>query len=335
MASKWLKGKEKLFNDFKEQKKQESENNAAGPRRKDIVWKTPEKGTQEKPKNYVGRFLPDKNGNFYKSFLYHMFKNAKGTWTFVLCPKTHGMDKYCPLCAATMKLYKGTKEDKSMAYNYKRKSKHCGNWFVVKDPRDADAGSEDEKVQGKDLVYEFPDKVEQKVKSEMTDEEYGQGMNIFDPGEDGVDFLLKVGATKPDQNGNTYHDYSESKFTTKPYPLAKTDEEIQKIMDSTHDLDEYLKAMERSEEELIEIVKDEMLWELIQQDYANDPRFKDKPGPTQAQSVEEMDEPGFDANVESEAKPEPTTDQEESKSEDSDDSGDIDDDALLEELNSL
>lgn len=332
MASKWLKGKEKLFNDFKEQKKQESEHNTAGPRRQDIVWKTPEKGTQEKPRNYVGRFLPDNNGNFYKSFLYHMFKNAKGSWTFALCPKTHGMNEYCPLCAASMKLYKGSKEDKKSAKNYKRKSKHCGNFYIVKDPRDSDASSEDEKVQGKVLVWEFPDKIDAKVKGEMTDEEYGQGMNIFDPGEDGVDFLLKVGATKPNENGDTFHDYSESKFTTKSYPLAKTDEEVQKIMDSTHDLDEYLKAMQRSEDELIEIVKDEMLWELIQQDYANDPRFKPKPGPTQAQSVEEMDEPAFDQNVESNST---TSQSEESKNQDSNDSDDLTDDELLQELSEL
>lgn len=325
MASKWVKNKEKLFEQFKEQKKHELENKPAGPRRQDIVWKTPEKGTQEKPKNYVIRFLPDQNGNFYKSFLYHMFKDTKGNWTFVLCPKTHGMDKYCPLCAATMRLYKGSAEDKKMAYQYKRKSKHCVNTFIVKDPRDADASSDDEKVQGKVLVYEPPDKVEAKVRREMTDEEYGQGLNIFDPGEDGVDFLLSVGATKPDSDGNVYHDYSESKFTSKPYPLAKTDKEIENILNSTHDLDEYLKVMERTEEEIIQIVKDEMLWELIQQDYGVQ---QPKPGPEKAETVEEMDEAPFD-NPQNESESNPS----ETKSSDSVD--DISDDDLLEELNSL
>jgi hypothetical protein len=37
MASKWMKGKEELFNQFKEQKKQEAEQVSAGPRRSDIV----------------------------------------------------------------------------------------------------------------------------------------------------------------------------------------------------------------------------------------------------------------------------------------------------------
>lgn len=331
MASKWLKGKEKLFNEFKEKKKQESEGVTTGPRRQDIVWKTPEKGTQEKPKNYVGRFLPDQNGNFYKSFLYHMFKNLKGNWTFVLCPKTHKMDNSCPICNATMKLYKGSKEDKQMAYNYKRKSKHCANWYVVKDPRDADVSSKDEKVQGKVLVYEFPDKIDAKVKSEMTDEEYGQGMNIFDPGEDGVDFLLKVGSTKPNDKGETYHDYSESKFTTKSYSLGSTDEEIQKIIDSTHNLDEYLKAMERSENELIEICKDEMLWELIQCDYS-----KHKSGPRQPQTTNQVDELPFDQNDEQENTiKEQKSFQDSKETTTTDGEINITDEELLEELNSL
>ena len=38
MASKWLKDKQELFNQFKEEKKKEAEqNNPGGPRRQDIV----------------------------------------------------------------------------------------------------------------------------------------------------------------------------------------------------------------------------------------------------------------------------------------------------------
>jgi hypothetical protein len=255
-----------------------------------------------------------------------MFKDTKGNWTFVLCPKTHGMDKYCPLCAATMRLYKGSAEDKKAASNYKRKSKHCVNGFIVKDPRDADSSSDDDKVQGKVLVYEPPDKVEAKIKREMTDEEYGQGLNIFDPGEDGVDFLLSVSSTKPDKEGKTYHDYSESKFTSKPYPLAKTDEEIENILNSTHDLDEYLKVMERSEEDIIQIVKDEMLWELIQQDYGIQ---QPKPGPERAESADQIDEAPFDNIPQNDSEANPS----ETNSNDSVD--DISDDDLLEELDSL
>lgn len=180
------------------------------------------------------------------------------------------MTNYCPFCEATMRLYRGNKEDKKAGYKYKRKQKHCGNAFIVKDPRDANAESEEEKNSGKVLIYEFPDKVESKIRSEMNDDEYGNGLNIFDPGDDGVDFILKVASTKPVQEegpnkGKQFPDYGDSKFANKPYPIG-SDKEIEKIVESTHDLDAYLKSMEKTEDELIQLVKDEMLWDLISND---------------------------------------------------------------------
>jgi hypothetical protein len=172
-----------------------------------------------------------------------------------------------------MRLYRGSASDKKLGYKYKRKSKHCVNWYVGKDPRDAEAETDEDKNEGKVLVYEFPDKIESKLKQEMNDEEYGNGMNIFDPGEDGVDFILKVGATKPIQEegpnkGKIFPDYSDSKFAPKPTPLSKKDEVIKQIMEQRHDLTEYLKSMERSEEVMLELVKSEPgLWEIVEQDY--------------------------------------------------------------------
>jgi thiol-disulfide isomerase/thioredoxin len=223
-----------------------------------------------------------------------MYKNSKGQWTFVFCPKTYNFENYCPFCAATMKLYQGSKEDKRSGYNYKRKRKHVVNAHIIKDPRDAEAEEDKDKSGGKTLIYEFPDTVESKIRSEMQDEEYGNGMNIFDPGEDGVDFILKVGATKPIQEegpnkGKSFPDYSDSKFANKSYPLAKDDSVIEEIMEKTHDLDEYLKSMERKEEDLISMVKDEMLWELISQDVPT----SYKPGPEKAESSDEMDDVPF------------------------------------------
>ena len=325
--SKWLKNKEKLFSQFKEQKKQENEKQSAGPRRSDIVWKTPDRGTQEKPKVYQLRLLPDKQGNFYKSYYYHMFKNNQNKWMFVLCPKTHGFDNYCPFCSATMKLYQGNKEDKRTAYNYKRKRKHCTNVFVVKDPRDAE-NSEDEQSGGKVFIYEFPDQVESKIKEEMLDEEYGNGIGIFDPGKDGVDFILKVGATKPIQEegpnkGKSFHEYSDSKFSNKSAPIASTDDEIEQIMESAHDLDEYLGTMDRGQDELVEMVKDEMLWDLISSDFPKQETTKRNPSKS-----EDMDEMPSDFGKEE--SPEETKEEDSSESEE-----DISDDDLLKELDGI
>ena len=259
-----------------------------------------------------------------------MFKSNSGKWEFVLCPKTHDFTNYCPVCAATYKLYQGSSEDKAAAKNYKRKEKFCGNIYVVKDPRDADAGSEDEKNTGKVLVYEFPSKLEQKIKSEMTDEEYGNGLNIFDPGEDGIDFLIKVGATKPGPDGQSFHDYSESKFTNKPYALAKTDDEIEKILNSTYDLDEYINNMARDEEAILSLLKEEMLWELIESDYNKGKN--QKPGRNRVDSTSDMDDteltnPSSTTNE--------TQEQPEQKSDDSSEGEDISDQDLLDELDNL
>lgn len=317
--SKWIKGKQELFEKFKEQKKKEVESQPAGPRRSDITWKTPEKGTIEKPKNYQGRLLMDPNDEFYKSYGYHMYKKTDGKWAFALCPKTYGMENYCPVCAAVTRLYKGNKDDKKLAYQYKRKTKHIVNFYIIKDPRDVEAESEDEKNTGKVLVYDCPTKIESKIRQEMGGDEYSAGIKIFDPGKDGYDFIVSVTATKPQDDGKVWPDYSNSKFVPANKPLG-TDEEIEKIMEQRHSLEEYIKVMERTDEELLQMVKDEMLYELIEQDYSN---TSPSPRTPTLDKKEDMDDvPWKDDNTE---KAEPV---EEKKS-------DISDQDLLKDLEGL
>jgi len=271
MASKWMKKKESLFAKFKEEKRLD-ETKTGGIQRLDMVWKTPEKGTADKVKTYQVRFLTDKNDNFYKSYHYHMFKDKAGKWQFIFCKKSYGMEQDCPICSVVQKLYQGSDTDKKSAFMYKRKNKHCGNVYIVKDVRDADVEYDNDKNAGKVKIYEFPDKLEQMVKSEMIDDEYGAGMGVFDPGEDGVDFILKVGATKPVSEGynkgKTFPDYSTSKFSNKSMAIG-SDDEIDGIMEKTFDLDEYLKNMERSTSDILEILKKEFLFELIENDYSD------------------------------------------------------------------
>jgi hypothetical protein len=196
------------------------------------------------------------------------YSKSTEKWTFVLCPKTFDFSNYCPFCAATSKLYLGTKTDKSVGYQIKRKTKYCVNAYIVKDPRDQDK-IEEERSEGKVLIYEFPGKVESKIKSEINDTEYGCGMHIFDPGEDGFEFILKVGATKPIQDegpnkGKTFPEYGDSKFSSKSSPIADSDEVIEQIMEQRHDLDKYLKSMVKDDETIVELLKKEMLWDLVE-----------------------------------------------------------------------
>ena len=258
--SKWID--KSLFNEFQKQKKSESDApQTGGVRRSDLVWKTPEKGTVDKPKVYEGRFIPDKKGNFYKKYSYHMFLCGE-KWAFSICPKTYNFDNYCPFCSATSKLYQGTAADKKIAYQYKRKDKFVSNFFITSDPRDAEAETEN-KVEGTIKLYEFPAKVEMKLKEEITDTKNGYGYKIFDPGEDGHNFILKVLATKKDANGKVWPDYSSSTFARASKAIG-SDSEIDKIIKSTTNLDEYIKSLEVNEDVIKKWLKAEMLDELVE-----------------------------------------------------------------------
>jgi len=276
-----------LFSKFAEEKSKEQDSPTAGPRRLDIVWQTPEKGTPERAKNYEGRFLPDTKGNFYYKYYYHMFYSGE-RWNFLLCPKTWQFDNFCPWCTVTQKLYMGNSEDKKMATNYKRKEKFVSNFYVVDDPRDAER-NEEEKVNKSIKVYEFPGKVESKLKSEITDTKHGLGPAIFDPGDGGFNFILKVKATRP-KDGKSWPDYSDSVFSRRPEALG-SEREIREIMDSRYDLEEYVKGMERTEDDIINILKAEMVWDMVKNEWDRAKQMTELAGPV------EEDVPDWDMDL--------------------------------------
>ncbi len=263
--SKWIN--KDLFGQFAKQKKEEKEKQSTSQgfqSRSEFIWETPEKGTDTQPKIYTLRFLPDQTGMFYKEYSYHMFKSGD-KWTFAICPKTEGFDKFCPICSVTSKLYTGTAADKLMASNYKRKKKYVGNAYIVDDPRDSERQEANEKCNGKVKLYEFPQKVEAKLKEEITDAKHGLGPCVFDPGPEGYNFLLKVGATKKDGAGKEWPDYANSTFERRPEALGD-DAQIEAIMKSCVNITDYINTIKKSDEELIKIVKDEMLFDMIKDD---------------------------------------------------------------------
>ena len=256
--SKWIDSG--AFEKFVEDKKQEKESNVGAPgfkRRLEMQWKNPVRGTVDKPKVYTGRFLPDPKRQYYKRYFYHMFPVGEG-WQFHLCPKTFSFDNYCPWCSVTSKLYSGTAADKKSAYMYKRKEKYLGNFYIVDDPRDHE---NDDKVNGTVKMYEFPGKLEAKIKEQATSKD-GIGAAIFDPGDEGFDLIIKITSTKKDPNGKVWPDYGLSDFSRKSYALG-TDEEIDAIMEQTMDMDEYLESMERSPEVIEQTLKQLMFWDMV------------------------------------------------------------------------
>jgi len=301
--SKWID--KDLFNTFQNEKKEEKQKpqNQGGVRRSDLVWDTPEKGTETIPKEYQGRFLPDPNGIFYKKYFYHMFRTGE-KWIFMVCDKTDNFENFCPWCSASMKLYTGSAADKKLAKRISRKKKFVGNFYIVKDFRDEEKDPED-KVAGTVRLYEFPEKVEMKLSNEITDSEEGLGASIFDPSDAGYNFILKVLSTKPMADGTVWPDYSNSAFARRASALG-TDKEIEEIMGNRLDVQEYVDSLKKSDDEIEKALKDEMLFDLVKDEW-----YKTKGRP----AVESKDE---QALKELESTEDPFDTEEESPSEQTD-----------------
>jgi hypothetical protein len=307
--SKWIN--KDLFDDFRKEKIEEKDTSSSGFRRAEILWETPEKGTLEQAKVYEGRFLPDPKtqAKFYKRYHYHFWQSGDN-WVFILCPKTFSWDNYCPVCSAVVKLYNGTSSDKKQAYNLKRKEKFVSNFFIAKDPRDGDR-DEEKKVVGKVKLYEFPLAIEKKLKAEITDKDEGYGHEIFDPSEEGRNFIVKVLSTKKQEDGRTWPDYSSSTFSRSQSPIADTEEEIDAIMGTRIDLDDYLKSMEVAKDKVVEILKNEFVWELIADEC---PKYGYKDNGQKVEKKEEKKEEVKEEKVDEDAPPWETEAKEEKKS---------------------
>lgn len=257
-----------VFNKFKTRVQEDAEKKSSTGSNfnSDLKWDTPEKGTAEKPLSYSIRLLPDKSSNFYKKLFYHMFK-VGDKWSFSICPKTFDMEAYCPICSVTTKLYKsGSETDKQEAYQYKRKEKFVTNIYVVNDPRDQDR-DDDKKSVGKVKLWEFPSKVEQIIRSSINDSENGVGMGSYDPSENGYNFILKVGATKPQADGKVWPDYSTSTFARSSSSIADSDDEIDSIIEQTTDIEDYLRKQLPKEENVIKDLKAQLVFDLIEDEY--------------------------------------------------------------------
>jgi hypothetical protein len=338
--SKWIN--KDLFEDFQKEKIEEKDTSTGGFRRSEMLWETPAKGTVEQPKVYEGRFVPDPKGKFYKRYYYHFWKTGE-TWTFVLCPKTDDFKNFCPFCSATAKLYSGSQQDKSQGYNLKRKEKFVGNFYVAKDSRDSDR-DEEKQVIGKIKLYEFPSQVEKKLKNEITDRDEGYGLQIFDPSENGRNLILKVLSTKKQEDGKQWPDYSSSTFSRSQSALG-SDDEIDAMMQTCTDLEEYVNSMAMSLQKQVEVMKNEFIWELVEkeclkngyEDIEIDPKPKDE-AKSEDKSKDEAkseEDPDWDTGKKEEKKEEEKKEEKKKEEKPADSGNEIDDDDLLAELDAM
>jgi len=304
--SKWVT--KDLFKEFVEEKRNETQPTSGGAFL-DKKWKALEKGPSDNPKTYEVRFLPDPTKGFYQKIFYHMWKMGE-KWVYFQCPKTEDFNNPCPICAVVNKLFQGSENDKTEARKLKRKEKFVSNVFVAYDPRDAGkAADDDSKQEGKVLLYEFPSKLEQKLAEEIKDTRNGLGAAIFDPGEDGYNFIIKVGTQSGGQN-QSFPEYSMSTFARRPSAIG-TDEQIEKLMETRVDLNEYLSKSKKSMADLIKAMKDEMFWDLVARDfekYENEPKTEKKESPKTETPKEESKPTTKEPEKEAECKKDETED---------------------------
>lgn len=326
--SKWLD--KKKFKEWDEQKSTEQDNtneNQSFYKK----WMNPKMGGQGKPKEYEFRLLPDLDGSGYKGYFYHMFQVGE-TWKFFSCPKTHGLDKYCPWCQITQLLYKGTASDKKKAGDYKRKQKYVSNVYIVNDPRDADESDDERKVSGSVRLYEFPMTVEKMFKKEITDKKNGYGQSIFDPEEDGVNFMLAIEAKKPDANGKVWPDYTPSMFNRRPSEMIEDGGDLDEVMEARVELAEYIDSLGLTSDEHKSLLKEEMVWDDVEDEFNAKFSYKED-----TPAKEEYKGTGDDAFVEEEPKKKAPSKKaapkkEKAKKEEESSDGD---EALLDELDNL
>lgn len=286
-------------------------------------------GSQEVPKVYKVRLLPDKNQDFYVKYFYHFFQTEDNKTYYIKCPKTHGFDKFCPWCTVNQQLYKGTDSDKKRAYRYKRNERFVSNVYIVDDPRDADVQDPEKKVTGTVRLYEFPATVEGKIKNELTNDDEGFGPAIFDP-EKGHDLQIKILAKKPDKNQKVWPDYSLTEFSRKAHPIADSEEKIEEIMNSTYDLSEYIEKMGKSWDEHEKLLKQELVWDDVEDAFIKNVGKSESASESQpVKNQEKEEEPPFEPDND-----EPTNTEASDTSTDTDDD-DADEQSLIDELKNL
>lgn len=260
------------------------------------------KGTAERPNVYELRFLPEKSKTYYTRIFYHMIKSNE-KWNYMLCEKTFGAEEYCPLCAASNKLYLGNADDKIEAKRFRKNDKYVANVLIIEDPRDGNIQDEEKKATGKVMLYEFPNQVEKILREEINDRKHGVGMSAFDPSDEGFDFILSVGA-KPAPDGKSWPDYS-LKAARRPRAIADSDAAIDAILETTYDLKEYVNTSRSSKDKMIALLKAEFVYDLIKEDWEKRQKIEGKEADSSPKEEPKKEEVKPKEEVKSSPKEEP------------------------------
>jgi len=278
MANKWI-DKDRFK---KQQREAEKENQGGGYNSKKDVLQYGMKDRKTEECTITCRICPAVKDeipeNFSRTVYFHLIETGSG-WKYVTCLSTYG--EVCPICSVSRKLFMGDAQDKAQAQKLYRAAKKVCGIYVHQDPRDANRDNDDDKTTGRVMRLEYKKQIGDIIKiAGSDDEEKGIQDGIIDPSKDGYNFLLvvKEKITKNKQTGKEerYPTYAESCFSRKASPLAETEEEIEKILDSMFSLDEFL-AKERTEVDVMYSILDSLgLLDLIKPEEDNTNKTNNK-----------------------------------------------------------
>ncbi len=192
----------------------------------------------EKGSNLV-RILPVSDEKpFFTHTKLHVLKNAEGKIRYYHCLKVHGED--CPLCDAYFEIWK---RDKAAGANGKSAlALKFGSGQSTIKPKPRYYMNVINRKDNSVKVLSAPDQIYKKIIANMSGdeelniEELGDVTNI----ETGYDFNVIVGTNKG-QDGKEYTSYAQSEFKRKPNPAAASKLEVEKALESRHNLDSLVK----------------------------------------------------------------------------------------------
>ncbi len=199
-----------------------------GFKQDETLW-TPDKPEKGKTLIYRFRVLPTITKRGYQpawaGYKTHFFKSlVTGKFVNEYCPTTIGNP--CPICEYSGKLFNtGDPEDEKIAKKFYKAQKFVANILVVKEPDEKRKENE-----GKVFKYVFGTKIMEKFKSALFPEEGMEQVYFIDPYE-GFDFNLVVKIV------GDFANYDSSVFVTTKTAIAQSDKEIEKILNSTYDLE--------------------------------------------------------------------------------------------------
>lgn len=222
---------EEIRKKLEEQKKSQEEGKKGGTF--DKSWKFEPKLPDDKAKiAFKIRILPNVHNPDalfpWISAPFHMYWKPDGKFLYTICPslndnKDKGVKNPCPVCEKAGALFKTQdKKDEDLAHKMYKKQRFFLNVLVLEDPR---VGDQNQK--GKVLVFEYGKKLQEKIEDAMVE----QKIAISDPLA-GHDFTIVI------KRQGEYTNYDSSSFSIEKTPISESEEEMNKIFDSIHKLQE-------------------------------------------------------------------------------------------------